>query len=104
MAMCDARYCFTLVDTRNNRSDNDAQIFINSVMGKALSNNELNVPSCSSIVGNTLPYVVVSDEIFALKPWLMNPYGVKGLPRGKEIFNYRLSHCRRTIENSFGIL
>ena len=104
MAMCDARYCFTLVDIGNNGRDNDAQIFNNSAMGKALSNNELNVPSCSSIVGHTLPYVVVADEIFALKPWLMKPYGGKGLPQDKEIFNYRLSRCRRTIENSFGIL
>ncbi|CAB4010847.1 Hypothetical predicted protein, partial [Paramuricea clavata] len=104
MAMCDARYCFTLVDIGNNGRDNDAQIFNNSAMGKALSNNELNVPSCSSIDGHTLPYVVVSDEIFALKPWLLKPYGGKRLPQDNEIFNYRLSRCRRTIENSFGIL
>ena len=34
----------------------------------------------------------------------MKPYGGKGLPQQEEIFNYRLSCCRRTIENCFGIL
>ncbi|CAB4010235.1 Hypothetical predicted protein, partial [Paramuricea clavata] len=46
----------------------------------------------------------VSDEIFVLKPWLLKPYGGKRLPQDNEIFNYRPSCCRRTIENSFGIL
>ncbi len=33
MAMCDANYCFTVVDVGNYEKENDAQIFNNSVMG-----------------------------------------------------------------------
>ena len=101
MAMCDSRYCFTLVDIGNFGRDNDAHIFNNSMMGKAFINDDLNVPSPREVDGFHLPFVIVSDEIFALKPWLMKPYGGKGLPQEEEIFNCRLSRCRRTIENSF---
>ena len=92
MAMCDAKYCFTLVDVGNYGKDNDAQIFNNSAMGRAFIN------------GHSLPYVIVADEIFGLKPWLMKPFPGKGLTETHAIFNYRLSRARRTIENAFGIV
>ena len=104
MAMCDSKYCFTLVDIGNFGRDNDAHIFNNSMMGRAFYKNELNVPPPRKIDGHQLPFVIVSDEIFASKSWLLKPYGGKGMPQEDEIFNYRLSGCRRTIENSFGIL
>ena len=104
MALCDARYCFTLVDIGNYGRENDCQIFNRSVMGKAFIDNHIDMPPPSLVNGHMLPYAIVSDEIFALKPWLMKPYGAKALPVSEEIFNYRLSRCRRTIENSFGIL
>ena len=104
MAMCDSRYCFTFVDIGNYGRDNDAHIFNNSLMGKAFLNGTLDLPPPRNIDGYLLPYVVVSDEIFALRSWLMKPFSGKGLPHDEEIFNYRLSRCRRTIENSFGIL
>ena len=74
------------------------------MMGKAFNNDELNVPALRKIDGHQLPFVIVSDEIFALKSWLLKPYGGKGLLQEDEIFNYCLSCCRCTIENSFGIL
>ena len=104
MAMCDSKYSFTLVDVGTNGRENDAHIFKNSPMARAIENNELDIPTSSFIRGHKLPYVIVSDDIFALKPWLMKPYSGKHLSQDKEIFNYRLSHCRRTIENTFGIL
>jgi hypothetical protein len=104
MAMCDSKYCFTLIDLGANGRENDAHIFNNSDMCRAIVNNELDIPGSSFIRGHKLPYVIVSDEIFGLKPWLMKPYGGNGLLQEEEIFNYRLSRCRRTIENTFGIL
>ena len=104
MAMHDANYRFTLVDVGNYGRENDAQIFNNSDMGKAFLANEINIPAPTIIDGHELPYVIVSDEIFALKPWLMKPYPGKGLTEEQAIYNYRLSRCQRTIENYFGIL
>ena len=51
-----------------------------------------------------LPYFLVGDEVFALKPWLQCPYPGKLLTEHKWIFNHRLSRARRVIENTFGIL
>ena len=98
MAMCDAKYCFTLVDVGNYGKDIDAQIFNNSAIGRAFLNNEMHIPLPNSINGHSLPYVIVVDEIFGLKPWLMKPFPGKGLTETHAIFNYRLSRAQRTIE------
>ena len=104
MAICDSRYYFSFVDIGGYGRDNDASIFSQTGVYKAFTNNKMCIPEPESKHGIELPYVLVSDEIFPLKPWLMKPYPGKGLPESKEIFNYRLSRCRRTIENTFGIL
>ncbi len=91
MTTCDSRYCFTLLYIGNFGRGNDAYIFNNAMMEKAFINDELNVPSLREVDGYQLPFVIDSDEIFALKPllmkpwlmkpWLMKPYGGKGLPQ-----------------------
>ena len=104
MAVCDANYCFSLVDIGGYGGENNASIFGGSEMGIAFKEGEMDIPEPESIDNFTLPYVLVSDEIFKLKPWLMKPFPGKNLDHEKMIFNYRLSRCRRTIENAFGIL
>ncbi|XP_065055079.1 putative nuclease HARBI1 [Rhopilema esculentum] len=104
MAMCDANYGFTLVDIGSYVGDNDASIFNQSEMGIAFENRIIDIPDPAVVNGNTLPYVIISDEIFPLKERLMKPYSGKILSEEKLIYNYRLSRCRQTIENAFGIL
>jgi hypothetical protein len=54
----------------------------------------------------TLPYVLLGDQGYLLKEYLMRRYPTDNdrMCRQKEIFNYRLSRARRTVECAFGIL
>ena len=41
----------------------------------------MQIPSSKIVNGHDLPYVITSEEIFALKSWLMKPYPGKGVTR-----------------------
>ena len=75
LAICDAKYCFTFADIAGFGSTNDASALSNPVFGQAFEQHptELNLPS-PPLHDKDLPYVIVGDDIFPLKPWLMKPY------------------------------
>lgn len=54
----------------------------------------LHLPDPTPLTGQNanVPYVIVADDAFALKPNIMKP------------FSGRLSRARRCIENAFGIM
>ena len=90
MAVCDARYCFTLVNVGDFESNNDSGILAKSSMGKRFEEQKMNVPNAKSLLGyaeDNLPFFLVGDEIFPLKTWLMRPYP-GNLSLGQKIFNY----------------
>lgn len=107
MAVVDSRYRFVLIDVGAYGRNSDGGIFANSTFGKAYLASELNVPEDKPIRyrdSENMPFVIVGDEAFPLKPGIMRPYGGRGLSEEKRIFNYRLSRARRVSENAFGIL
>ena len=55
-------------------------------------------------IRSPLPYVIVGDEAFPLKKYLMKPFPQRQLYESKMIFTYRLSRARRIVEFVFGIL
>jgi len=53
---------------------------------------------------HTAPFVIVADDAFPLKKYLIKPFGSKNLSVRQQIYNYRLCGARRVMENAFGIM
>lgn len=108
LALVDAHYRFIAVDIGGYGKNSDGGLFANSKLGKALEKNKLNVPTDNALPNtqNVMPYVIVGDEAFPLKKYLLRPYPGSQIlgDKSKRIFNYRLSRARRVSENAFGIL
>ena len=53
-----------------------------------------------------MPNVIVGDEAFPLKTYLLRPYSKhhQGGDERTKIYDYRLSRARRVVEKAFGIL
>lgn len=74
-------YRFTLVDIGQAGRFSDGGVFSNSQFGDALEYNELNIPDPRCLPGSTkFPYVLVGDEAFPLKTYLLRPFPWQNLP------------------------
>ena len=101
MAFVDADYKFLYVDVGCNGRISDGGVFRNSSLSNTLSLNMLNIPLSGS---ESLPYVVVADDSFPLKTYMMKPYAFKNLCTENRVFNYHLNRAHHVVENAFGIL
>lgn len=108
LALVDATYKFIAIDVGSYGRNSNGSIFANSALGQKLESNTFNVPKDTPIIenGEPQPYVIVGDEAFPLKSYLLRPYSRHHLGQNEpnKIFNYRLSRARRVSENAFGIL
>ena len=68
----------------------------------------LNIPNSKPPpkIEEPLPFVIVGDEAFPLKKYLLRPYPVVSAlnDESKQIYNYRLLRARRVVENAVSIL
>ncbi|XP_036141722.1 protein ALP1-like [Monomorium pharaonis] len=106
LCICDTNYIIRFVDIGAYGRRSDGGIFGDSIIGRNFDSQRMNVPKPAAVEdGRTLPFILVGDETFPLKPYLLRPYpGKNGLTPQQDIFNYRLSRARRMVENTFGIL
>ena len=105
--MCDAEYKFIYLLCGSSGCEGDAGMFGRSDIFHYLEGNLLHIPRPTNVAGIVLHYVVLGDEAFPLKQYLMRPYPDSrkvSLPYKEQVYNYRLSRARRCIENAFGIL
>lgn len=104
MALVDANYKFLYVDVGCNGRVSDGGVFGNCSLSRALEENILHIPKERALEGRNkpVPFVVVADDAFALKPYIMKPYPFRNQPGPNRVFNYRLSRARRVVENAFG--
>lgn len=106
MGVADAEYKFIYIDVGRNGRFSDGGVFNRCTFAKAMDSNKLNLPEPTALPGRDLrvPYLLVADDAFAMRPNLMKPYGQRGLTMVQRVYNYRLSRARRIIENAFGIM
>lgn len=106
MALADANYKFTYIDVGCNGRISDGGVFNRCDLSKAIEDGRLNIPNATPLPNRTtpIPYVIVADDAFTLKPYLMKPYPFRNLVGSQRVYNYRLSRARRIVENSFGIM
>lgn len=106
LALADSHYKFLYVDIGSFGRISDGGVYNSSPLATALESGELKIPRDSRLPNSGLisPYVLVADDAFALKQYIMKPYASRHLTLNQRIFNYRLSRARRVVENAFGIL
>lgn len=106
MALADANYKFTFIDVGSKGRVSDGGVFNRSLLNGALQNNSLNIPPPRPLPGTDIetPFVILADDAFALKPYIMKPYNFRGQDHAEHVFNYRLSRGRRMVESTFGIM
>lgn len=101
LGMFDANYNFIAVDIGAYGRNSDGGIWAHSNIGKAFESGNLSVPGPAPLLGTNieLPHVIVGDEAFPLKSYIMRPYPGQELDDPKRLFNYRLSRARRVSES-----
>ena len=106
LALVDGQYKFRWVDAGTAGPCSDAQIFNASQLKRRIEDGRIGFPDPAPITqgGQDVPYFILADDAFAVKTWLMKPYGRRMLTREERIANYRISRGRRVVENAFGIL
>lgn len=106
LTVTDANYKFVFVDVGGYGKDSDGGIFSASKLGKCLETKSIKFPEPCNLPNSTInaPYVLIGDEGFPLRTYLMRPFPRRQLLPGgeKDVFNYRLARARMVVECSYG--
>lgn len=105
-AVADADKKFITIEIGGRGKQSDGGTFAASTIFQLLESGQFNVPEPKALpeTDTILPHVLIGDEAYPLKPYLMRPYPGRELNPSKENFNKRLSHARKCIECAFGIM
>lgn len=105
-AVSDADYKFSVIEIGGKGRQSDGGTFHFSKFNELLTNNRFNMPPPKILPGSNilLPHVLVGDEAYPLKTYLMRPFPSTNLDDSRRIFNKRLSRARVTIECAYGIM
>jgi len=84
----------------------DGGTFSTSTLYHVLELCESTLPKPASFGGSgtEMPFVILGDEAYPLKTYLMKPFARKDLLCKEHVFNCKLSRARRCVECAFGIL
>ena len=106
--LVDASYKFLSVDVGAYGRQSDSGVFSQSNLYQRLESGSFRFTHLKQIPWTTtkLPYVILGDQGYPLKDYLMCPYSTDNAAvcHEIEVYNYRHSRARRTVECAFGIL
>lgn len=93
MVLADAYYKIIYFDVGARGRSHDAGVFNNCSLFKSLD--KLNIPPPQALPNSNIstPFVIVADDAFALKCYLMKPYSFRDISDRQKIYNYRLSRA-----------
>ncbi|KAK3767523.1 hypothetical protein RRG08_003956 [Elysia crispata] len=106
MALSDADSCFILVDCGQYGRISDAGVYISRI-STLLEEKQLDNPTATFKISGSdidIPFMIIGDEAFPLKPYLMKPFAARTLNAKRRLYNYRHSRARRAVECAFGIM
>lgn len=105
LASCDYSSKFTYIHVGSTGRNNDSHIFENSSLKIFHERSEI-FPQNSRIIGDiNVPVLLIGDSAFKLSHYMMKPFPYSpNQPPLEKTFNFRLSKCRKVIENAFGEL
>ena len=91
LALVNGQYKFRWVNAGTVGSCSDAQIFDACQLNRKIVDGRIGFPDPTPITqgGGDVPYFILADDAFALKTWLMKPYGRRMLTREERIANDR---------------
>ena len=106
LAIAGPNYECLFADVGTNRRMNNSGIWNKSSQRRAIENREIGLPEPRALPYRLekIPFVILGDDAFALKNFIVKPFPQRNLTIEKRIYNYRHSRARRISENMFGIL
>ena len=99
-------YKFIAVDVGGYGKESDGGIFSHSNLSERLERGALGTKRLAALPGTSIkvPHVILGDEAYPLKTYIMRPFPGENLSASQRIFNKRLSRARQVIECTFGIM
>ena len=106
LALVDANHRFTWVQVGAPVAASDAQLWNESTLRDAVFANSIDISQQEPlpVLKRPVPYFIIGDNAFAHNEWMMKSFAAAPLEQDEWVFNHRLSHGRRCVENAFGIL
>lgn len=98
-AIADANYRFIAIEVGAYGKQNDGGTFADSNVYQRLEANNLGIPQNENIPSTDIsaPFVLLGDDAYPLKRYLLKPYSRQRLTVEERVFNYRLSRARRCV-------
>jgi hypothetical protein len=104
--VADSQCRFSFIDVGGYGKQSDVGTFAASTIYTFLENFQNTLPKPSAFEGSAseMPLVVLGDDAYPLKTYLMKPFSRKGLSHEERVYNYRLARARSCVECAFGIM